>query len=74
MKRKICVVSGSRAEYGLLRWVMRGINDHPELELQIVVTGGHLSEKHGLTYKDIERDGFHINEFVENLSDSDTED
>ena len=74
MKRKICVVSGSRAEYGLLRWVMHGINDHPELELQIVVTGGHLSEKHGLTYKDIERDGFHINEFVENLSDSDTED
>ena len=53
---------------------MHGINDHPELELQIVVTGGHLSEKHGLTYKDIERDGFHINEFVENLSDSDTED
>ena len=67
MKRKICVVTGSRAEYGLLRWVMHGISDHPDLDLQIVATGGHLSEKHGLTYKDIERDGFVINKSVENL-------
>ena len=74
MKRKICVVTGSRAEYGLLRWVMHGISDHPDLDLQIVATGGHLSEKHGLTYKDIERDGFIINKFVENLSETDTED
>jgi GDP/UDP-N,N'-diacetylbacillosamine 2-epimerase (hydrolysing) len=73
MKRKICVVTGSRAEYGLLRWVMHEINDHPDLVLQIIATGGHLSEKQGLTFKEIERDGFQITSFVENLSGPDTE-
>ena len=73
MKRKICVVTGSRAEYGLLRWVMHEINDHPDLVLQIIATGGHLSEKQGLTYKEIERDGFQITSVVENLSGPDTE-
>jgi GDP/UDP-N,N'-diacetylbacillosamine 2-epimerase (hydrolysing) len=73
MKRKICVVTGSRAEYGLLRWVMQGISDYPDLVLQVVATGGHLSEKQGLTFKEIERDGFQITSFVENLFGDDTE-
>ena len=57
MKRKICVVSGSRADYGLLRWVMQGIKDDPNLTLQVIVTGMHLSPTFGLTYKEIETDG-----------------
>ena len=39
MKRKICVITGTRAEYGLMRWVMQGIRDNPELTLQIIATG-----------------------------------
>ena len=64
MKRKICVVSGSRADYGLLRWLMQEIKEDPDLELQILVTGMHLSETFGLTYKEIESDGFKINEKI----------
>ncbi len=73
MSRKICVVTGSRAEYGLLRWVMQGIKDDPELTLQIIATGMHLSPEFGLTYKQIEQDGFQINRKVEMLTSSDTE-
>jgi GDP/UDP-N,N'-diacetylbacillosamine 2-epimerase (hydrolysing) len=58
--RKICVVTGSRAEYGLLRWVLEGIKNNPELELQLAVTGMHLSPKFGETFKEIEKDGFEI--------------
>ena len=72
MSRKICVVTGTRAEYGLLRWVMEGIRTTPGLELQIVVTGMHLSPEFGLTYREIERDGFPINYKVEMLLSSDT--
>jgi GDP/UDP-N,N'-diacetylbacillosamine 2-epimerase (hydrolysing) len=72
MTRKICVVTGTRAEYGLLRWVMQGIKDAPELTLQIVATGMHLSPEFGLTYRDIEQDGFHIDRKVEILTSSDT--
>ena len=72
MTRKICVVTGSRAEYGLLRWVMQGIKDEPTLILQVVVTGMHLSPEFGLTYKDIEQDGFYIDRKVEMLTSSDT--
>ncbi|MFI8711550.1 UDP-N-acetylglucosamine 2-epimerase [Brevibacillus brevis] len=71
-KRKICVVTGTRAEYGLLYWLMREIQDDPELHLQIVVTGMHLSPEFGLTYKTIEQDGFFIDEKVEMLLSSDT--
>ena len=53
MTRKICVVSGSRAEYGLLKLVMQEIKDDPELILQLVVTGMHLSSAYGDTYKEI---------------------
>ena len=72
MKRKICVVTGTRAEYGLLRWVMQGIKESPELELQIIATGMHLSPEFGLTYREIENDGFCISHKIEMLLSSDT--
>jgi UDP-N-acetylglucosamine 2-epimerase len=72
VSRKICVVSGSRAEYGLLRWVMEAIRAAPDLRLQLIVTGTHLSPEFGLTYREIERDGFHIDRQVEMLLSSDT--
>lgn len=71
-KRKICVVTGTRAEYGLLYWLMKEIRDDTELELQIIATGMHLSPEFGLTYKVVEEDGFHIDAKVEMLLASDT--
>jgi GDP/UDP-N,N'-diacetylbacillosamine 2-epimerase (hydrolysing) len=71
-KKKICVVTGTRAEYGLLRWLMVGINKSTKLELQIIATGMHLSPEFGLTYKEIENDGFKIDRKVEMLISSDT--
>jgi len=70
--RKICIITGTRAEYGLLRWVMQGIKDDAELTLQIIATGMHLSPEFGLTYKAIEQDGFQIDRKVEMLTSSDT--
>lgn len=72
MSRKICVVTGTRAEYGLLRWVMQGIKDDPTLTLQVIATGMHLSPEFGLTSQEIERDGFAIDHKVEMLTSSDT--
>jgi len=72
MSRKICVVTSSRADYGLLRWVMQGIKDDPELKLQIVATGMHLSPTFGLTYRVIEEDGFRVDAKVEILGSSDS--
>lgn len=71
-KRKICVVTGSRAEYGLLYWLMKEIQDDSALELQVIVTGMHLSPEFGLTWKQIEQDGFIIDRKVEMLLSSDT--
>lgn len=71
-KRKICVVTGTRAEYGLLRWVIDGIVKSPLLELQLVVTGMHLSPEFGLTVQEIEADGHRIARKVEMLLSSDT--
>ena len=58
--RTICVITGSRAEYGILKSLMLAINNDPELSLQIVVTNQHLSKLQGETYKEIELDGFTI--------------
>lgn len=58
--RKICIVTGSRAEYGILRGLMRAIKDDSELKLQIIVTNQHLSKLQGETYMEIEQDGFTI--------------
>ena len=72
MSLKICVITGTRAEYGLLRWVMQGIKDDPELTLQVLATGMHLSPEFGLTYREIEQDGFQLDRKVEMLTSSDT--
>ena len=72
MTRKICVITGTRAEYGLMRWVMQGIKDDPYLTLQVIATGMHLSPEFGLTYREIEKDGFKIDRKVEMLTSSDT--
>jgi GDP/UDP-N,N'-diacetylbacillosamine 2-epimerase (hydrolysing) len=70
--KKICVITGTRAEYGLLRWVMEGIRQSPELELQLIATGMHLSPEFGMTVNAIEADGFKIDRKVEMLLSSDT--
>ena len=71
-KKKICVVTGTRAEYGLLYWLMKSIVNESDFELQIIVTGMHLSPEFGLTYKEIEKDGFHIDRKVQMLLSADT--
>ena len=58
--RKICFVTGTRAEYGLLSRLMRLVADDKDLQLQIIATNMHLMPKYGETYKEIEADGFHI--------------
>ena len=71
-KRKICVVTGTRAEYGLLYWLMKEIDADTALDLQIIATGMHLFEEFGNTYQQIEKDGFSIDKKVDIslLSDS----
>jgi len=70
--KKVCVFTGTRAEYGLLRWVMEAIQTDVGLELQIIASGSHFSAMHGWTYKEIENDGFKINRKVEMLLASDS--
>lgn len=70
--RKICIVTGTRAEYGLLFGLMRAIQNDSDLELQIIATNMHLSPEFGLTYREIEADGFTINKKVIMLLSSDT--
>lgn len=72
MSRKICVITGTRAEYGLLRLLMQGIRDDAQCELQLVATGMHLSPEFGSTYQAIEADGFCIDRKVEMLLSSDS--
>ena len=69
--RKICVVTGTRAEYGLLYWLLKEIEADSELKLQLIVTGMHLSPEFGLTYKEIEKE-FKIDKKIEILSSSHT--
>lgn len=70
--RKICVVTGSRAEYGLLNGLMKAIHEDADLQLQVIATNMHLSPEFGLTFREIEKDGFTINKKVEMLLSSDT--
>lgn len=72
MKREVCIVTGTRAEYGLLFWLMKEIQEDSDLVLQIIATGIHLSPEFGLTYKQIEGDGFKIDKKIEMLLSSDT--
>ena len=70
--KKVCVVTGTRAEYGLLKPVIDKIHCAEDLELQLVATGMHLSPEFGLTYKEIEADGYPVTDKVEMLLSSDT--
>ncbi len=70
-KRKVLFLTGIRSDYGLLKSIMNAVKKHPLLELQLIVSGAHLSEKYGLTVKDIEKDGFKINAKIKNLVESD---
>jgi UDP-hydrolysing UDP-N-acetyl-D-glucosamine 2-epimerase len=70
--RKIAAFTATRAEYGLLYWTLRAIADDPDLTLQLIVSGSHLSPAFGSTYVDIEADGFNIDERVEMLLSSDS--
>lgn len=72
MKRKITVITGTRAEYGLLYPVMRAIQNQPELDLSIIATGMHLSPEHGYTITEIENDGFKVDVAVDMLICNDT--
>jgi GDP/UDP-N,N'-diacetylbacillosamine 2-epimerase (hydrolysing) len=71
-KRRICIITGSRADYGLLYWLMQEIQADEQLELQLMVTGMHLSPEFGLTWQQIVQDGFSIHRKVETLLSADT--
>ncbi len=70
--RKVCVITGTRAEYGLFYPILKKIEASSSLQLQLIATTMHLSVEFGLTYEQIEADGFHIDEKIENLIASDT--
>ena len=72
MNAKVCVVTGSRADYGLLKGLMREIKSSPNLELQVIVTGMHLSENFGSTYLEVQEDGFKFSYVVDMLLNSDS--
>jgi len=70
--KKLCIVTGSRAEYGLLKPVLERIKKDKDFRLQMIVTGMHLDDRCGLTYKEIEEDDFYIDEKIEMNLASDT--
>ncbi|MDI9800216.1 UDP-N-acetylglucosamine 2-epimerase [Citrobacter koseri] len=70
--RKVAVFTGTRAEYGLLYWLMKDIQSDEELQLQLLVSGMHLSPEFGNTWQQIEEDGFSIDEKIEILLSSDS--
>jgi GDP/UDP-N,N'-diacetylbacillosamine 2-epimerase (hydrolysing) len=72
MNKKICVITGTRAEYGLLYWTLKQIQEAQDFDLQLCATGMHLAPEFGLTYKQIEKDGFYIDEKIEILLSSDS--
>lgn len=70
MHKKIAVFTGTRADYGLLYWLLKDIQENATLTLQLIVSGSHLSPEFGNTFEQIERDGFSIDEKVEMLLSS----
>lgn len=70
--QRICVVTGSRAEYGLLYWVLHDLKAAPAVQLQLIATGSHLSAEHGMTVQQIEADGFVVDRRVEMLLSGDS--
>lgn len=71
-KRKICIITGTRAEYGIMSLLMKALQEDERVELQIIATNMHLSPEFGLTYTEIEEDGFKIDKKVEMLLSSDS--
>ena len=69
---KIAVFTGTRADYGLLYWLLKDLQSDPYFDLQLLVSGMHLSPEFGETYRQIEIDGFKIDEKVEILLSSDS--
>lgn len=72
MKRKIAVLTGTRADYGIYYSVLKEIEKNPKLELQLIVCGMHLCPEFGMTVNEIEKDGFTIAERIETILASDT--
>lgn len=70
--KKVCIITGTRAEYGLLKPIIDKVYRSKEFELQLVVTAMHLSPEFGLTYREIEKDGYPISSKIEMLLSSDT--
>ncbi len=70
--RKICFFTSTRADYGIMSRLMRRVADAPDCVIQIIATNMHLSPEYGLTYREIEADGFHIDKKVEMMLSSDT--
>ena len=73
MKRKIAVITTSRADYSHLSWPLRDLSAHPEVDLKLIVMGSHLSPEFGHTVREIERDGFSIDARIECLLSSDSD-
>lgn len=71
-KKKICFITGTRADYGILAPVIHRLSEMPDVELQIVATNMHLSPKYGMTVNEIEADGFKVDRKIESLTDEDT--
>ena len=71
-RRKICIATGTRADWGLLSGIAKVLDGRDDVELQIIATNMHLSEKYGSTWKEIERDGLHITERVPMTVDTDS--
>lgn len=67
----VCVVTSTRAEYGLMRVLIQKLKDDADIDLHIAVTGTHLSHQYGMTYKEIEQDGFVIDKKIDILVDAD---
>jgi len=72
MTRKIAVLTGTRADYGILKPILKRINTHPRLDLHLIVTGMHLSDEFGHTIQEIEKDGFKIYARLDTLNKEDT--
>ena len=72
MKRKICIATGTRADWGLLSGIARALNDRNDVDLQIIATNMHLSDRYGATWHEIERDGLRITRRVPMTVDTDT--
>lgn len=71
--KKLCFVTSARSEYGLLKWLMKEVDDSSEFQLQLIVTGGHLLEEQGHTINQIRKDGFNIDAEVDAQIDLETE-